>query len=275
MVNRNCLLAVVVLCAGGTLRAQYAAPSITRQVGIDQKLNSQLPLTLPFRNESGEAVTLTQYFGRRPVIMALVYYKCPNLCNLTLDGLAKALRHVSFVPGSDYDVVVVSFDPTETPELAAAKKENYAKASNNASGFNQGWHFLTGQEPAIKRLTQAAGFRYRWDEQTKQFVHATGISVATPAGVLSKYFYGVEYPATNLRLALVEASHNKIGTPVDQFLLYCFHYDPVQGKYSLVILNVLKLLGGITALGLGGFVGLMFIKERRAARLAERTFPHA
>jgi protein SCO1/2 len=230
--------------------AQDNRPPITRGVTIEQKLNSPVPLDLVFRDEANQAVPLRTYFGEKPVVLALVYYKCPNLCSLTLTEMVRALHRLSFEPGRDYQVVVVSFDPSETPQLAAEKKSNYGKVFGRPS-FNSGWHFLTGTQDSISRLASAVGFQYRWDEPTHQFVHAGGIMVATPDGKLSRYFYGIRYAPADLRLALVEASQEKIGSPVDDFLLFCFHYDATQGKYTLVIFNVLKIAAAITMLGLG------------------------
>lgn len=243
-------------------QGQDNRPVLARGVTIEQKLSSQVPLDLVFRDEANQPVPLRTYFGEKPVVLALVYYKCPNLCSLTLTEMVHALHRLTFEPGRDYNVVVVSFDPAETPQLAAEKKSNYAKAYGGP-GFNAGWHFLTGSQDAISRLTSAVGFRYRWDAPSRQFVHAGGIMVVTPDGRLSRYFYGIRYAPADLRLALVEASQEKIGSPVDDFLLYCFHYDPSQGRYSLVIVNVLKIAGAITLLGLGGLLFLLMRDDKK------------
>jgi len=255
-------LSVCLLWAGaGFARAQFVRPNITKGVSFDQRLNAPIPLDLVFRDEANEAVPLRTYFGDKPVVLALVYYKCPNLCNLTLTEMASSLKRVALQPGSDYSAVVVSIDPSETPALAAEKKSNYAKVFNRA-GFESGWHFLTGSQDSISRLAGAVGFHYRWDEPTHQFVHAAGIMIATPAGKLSRYIYGVQYAPADLRLGLVEASQHKIGSPVDYALLYCFHYDASQGKYTLAIVNVLKLAGGVTILCLAVLLFFLMRKDK-------------
>jgi protein SCO1 len=255
-------LSVCLLFAGSEfVAAQFVRPNITNGVSFDQKLNAPVPLETVFRDETGQAVPLRTYFGDRPVVLALVYYKCPRLCNLTLTETASALGRVSLRPGADYNAVIVSIDPSEAPALAAEKKANYAKVFKRA-GFNEGWHFLTGSQDSITRLANAVGFHYRWDEPTQQFVHAAGIMIATPDGKLSRYLYGVQYPPPDLRLGLVEASKHKIGTPVDYALLYCFHYDESQGKYTLAIVNVLKLAGAITVLCLAGLLYFLMRKEK-------------
>lgn len=238
---------------------------ILQGVGIDQKLNAQVPLDLVFRDESGRAVALREYFGERPVILSLVYYECPMLCTLILNGLLRSLRALSFTAGREFIVLTVSFDPREGPELAAAKKRAYVR-SYGRSEAERGWHFLTGEEAAIRRLTEAVGFRYAFDAETGQFAHASGIMVLTPQGRVARYFYGIEYAPRDLRLGLVEAAQGKIGSPVDQLLLYCYHYDPKTGRYSMLIMNVLRLAGAATVLALGGFMLAMFRRERRKKR---------
>ncbi|HEX3682603.1 MAG TPA: SCO family protein [Bryobacteraceae bacterium] len=254
-----CLLAI----AAGTAPAQFVRPNITKGVRFDQRLNAPVPLDLVFHDEANEAVPLRTYFGDKPVVLALVYYKCPNLCNLTLTEMASSLKRVALQPGNDYNAVVVSIDPAETPTLAEEKKSNYAKVFNR-SGFDSGWHFLTGSQDSISRLAAAVGFHYRWDEPTHQFVHAAGIMIVTPDGKLSRYVYGVQYAPADLRLGLVEASQHKIGTPVDYALLYCFHYDASQGKYTLAIMNVLKLAGGVTIICLAALVFFLMRREKGA-----------
>lgn len=247
----------LLLAAATLAHGEYGRPLLTRDVGLDQKLNAQIPLNLMFRNEAGQDIPLSTYFANKPVILSLVYYRCPNLCDVTLNEMVTSLRRVSLEPGKDYQVVVVSFDPRETPDLAASKKANLKKEFREPGqtqprpGFNDGWHFLTGQQDAISKLAAAVGFKYKWDDRTKQFIHAAGIMVATPKGILSRYFYGVQYAPGDVRMSLVTASNNSIGSPVDQLLLFCFHYDATQGKYTLAIFNVIKLAGGITVLALG------------------------
>ena len=234
--------------------AASVLPPGLRDVGLDQKLTEQIPLDVTFRDETGRELPLSSYFGAKPVILALVYYQCPMLCTQILNGLVISLRGMSLETGRDFDVVSVSIDPTETPGLASRKKaeylRRYAKSSN-------GWHFLTGAEPQIKRLAQSVGFRYAYDPKTGQYAHASAIMVLTPAGKLSKYFYGIDYAPRDLRLGLVEASENKIGTPVDQLLLFCYHYDPHTGKYSAIVINIVRLAGALTVLILG--VGLFWL----------------
>jgi protein SCO1/2 len=241
-------------------------------VGIDQKLNSSIPLDLVFTDEANHAVPLRTYFGDKPVVLAMVYYDCPGLCGLTLSDLVHSLKQVNLEPAHDYNVVIVSFNPAEKPALAAAKKAKYAESFGKPS-FNAGWHFLTGDQPAITKLASAVGFRYRWDEPTHQFVHAAGIMVATPAGKLSRYFYGIQYSPTDLRLSLVEASADKIGSPVDYVLLFCCPYDPLTGKYTVTIYTVLKLAGGITLFCLLGFIFLLTRtgKKRKQNALPEQA----
>lgn len=253
--------ASLLAAAAPFLHAQFVRPRITNGVSFDQRLNAPVPLETVFRDETGQLVPLRTYFGDKPVVLALVYYKCPNLCDLTITEMASSLGRVALQPGSDYNVVIVSIDPSETPALAAEKKANYAKTFKRA-GFNEGWHFMTGSQDSISRLANAVGFHYRWDEPTHQFVHAAGIMIATPDGKLSRYFYGVQYAPPDLRLSLVEASKHKIGSPVDYALLYCFHYDVSQGKYTLAIVNILKLAGGLTVICLGALVFFLMRKEK-------------
>jgi protein SCO1/2 len=243
--------------------AASVLPPGLRDVGLDQHLNNQVPLGLAFRDEAGRELPLASYFGTRPVILALVYYQCPMLCTQILNGLVISLRGMSLQSGRDFEVVAVSIDPTETPSLAARKKTEYLRRYATSSS---GWHFLTGGEPQIKQLAEAVGFRYAYDPKTKQYAHASGIMVLTPSGRLSRYFYGVEYAARDLRLGLVEASQNKIGSPVDQILLYCFHYDPNTGKYSAIVMNIVRLAGVLTLLILVPALIWLFRRDMRAAR---------
>jgi protein SCO1/2 len=233
-------------------------------VGIQQKLNAQLPLELTFRDEAGRTVRLGQYFQGKPVILALVYYECPMLCNLTLNGLERTLRELTLNAGEDFHVVAVSINPKETPLIAMAKKENYLERYRRPHAID-GWHFLTGQEDHIKQLADNVGFEYAYDPVAGQYAHAAGIMVATPEGRLSKYFYGIEFPQRDLRLGLVEASDHKIGTLADQVLLYCYHYDPASGKYGFMIQRVLQVLGSATAIALAAFVIISVRRERRTS----------
>jgi protein SCO1/2 len=238
-------------------------PALLQGIGIEQKLNAPLPLSLAFRDESGREVRLGDFFGKRPVILAFVYYNCPMLCTQVLSGLIASLNVMSLSAGQDFDVVLVSFDPRETPETARASKEAYLSRYKHPAS-DAGWHFLTGKEPEIRALTQAAGFRYRYDKDVDQFAHASAIDVATPDGRLARYFYGIEYAPRDLRLALVEASAGRIGTPVDQILLFCFHYDPASGKYGAAVVNIVRLAGLATVALIAASIVIM---SRRRARL--------
>ena len=248
-----------------SLGQEAPPPPFLKDVGIDQKLNEQLPLDLPFRDESGKDVRLGALVRDRPVILMPVYYECPMLCTMSLNELTRVMKVMQYDVGDQFDVVTVSFDPREGPELARAKKASYVKQYGRA-GAERGWHFLTGDAQPIKQLTDAIGFRYTWDEPTKQFAHASGFMILTPQGKLARYFFGHDYSASDLRLSLVEASQGKIGSVTDALILYCFHYDPAKGKYSLAIMNVLRALGVLTLLLLGGFIVRSVMHERRVAR---------
>jgi protein SCO1 len=237
-------------------------PNALREVRIEQKLDQQLPLDLVFRDETGQQVKLGQYFGQKPVVLALVYYDCPMLCTQVLNGMVTSFRVLPFEIGDEFDVVTVSFDPRETNVLAASKKKVYVDylPERMRSGASNGWHFLTGDQASIEKLTDAVGFRYHYDEATKQFAHASAIMLTTPQGKLSRYFYGIDYSARDLRLGLIESSENKIGSPVDQLLLYCYHYDPATGKYGAAIMRVMRVAGVITMLGI---VAMLFLLKAR------------
>ncbi len=271
-----CMFASLANAQGGIMRGQdlpsTTLPPNLSNVSVEQKLGAQLPLDLPFHDETGQNVTLRQYFqAGRPVVVNLVYYDCPMLCTEVLNGLSGTFRLLAFDIGKDYEVVTVSFDSREKPALAASKKKAYLQRLGKP-GAESGWHFLTGDQQSITALTNAVGFHYQWDEKLQQFAHATAIMVATPEGKLSHYFYGVDYPAKDLRLALVEASHDKIGNPVDAVLLYCYHYDPRTGRYGAVVTNIVRLGGVITLLILGSFLIVMFRREPKGkdnARNAE------
>ena len=241
--------------------AQNKAPAALQGVGIDQKLNSQLPLDAPFRDENGKIVRLGDLLNGKPAILTLVYYECPMLCTQVLNGLTGSLRVLSFSAGKEFNIITVSFDPGETPALAGGKKRAYLKEYGRP-GAEIGWHFLTGDQKSIARLTSAVGFKYNYDPSVDQFAHASAIMVLTPEGKLSRYFYGIEYSIRDLRLALVEASQNKIGSLADQFLLYCFHYDPSTGKYSAFAVNLIRLGGIATVLSLSIFIVAMKRRER-------------
>jgi len=241
-------------------------PAILNKVGIAQRLNEQLPLALTFTDDQGKQVQLTSYFGKRPAILALVYYQCPMLCSEELNGLTGALQMVNFVPGKDYSVIVVSIDPTEGTDLAAAKKRSYLKRYGHPETAS-GWHFMTGTQENIGALTKAVGFGYVKipgpDGKLTQFAHASSIQIVTPEGKLAQYYMGVEYSPKDLRLGLVEASANRIGSPVDNILTYCYHYDPTVNKHTLIIARVVQLGGLVTVFSLGGFMLAMFRKDAR------------
>jgi len=239
-------------------------PEILNGVGIAQHLNQQLPLNLTFTDDAGRQVQLSSYFGKRPAILALVYYQCPMLCSEELNGLTGALQMVNFVPGKDFDVLVVSIDPSEGTDLAAAKKRSYLKRYGHPETAD-GWHFMTGTQPNIDALTKAVGFGYVKipgpDGKLNQFAHASSIQIVTPQGKLAQYYMGVEYSPKDLRLGLVEASANRIGSPVDNILTYCYHYDPQTNKHSLIVARVVQLGGGLTVVLLGGFMLVMFRRD--------------
>ena len=228
-------------------------PPGLKNVGIEQHLDDQIPPDLSFRDESGKSVRLGDYFGKKPMILNLVYYQCPMLCGEVLSGLESALRVLKFDVGKEFDVLTVSFDPRETPDMATKKKAEFLKRYGRP-GAADGWHFLTGPQQSIDALTKAAGFQYQYDPKTGQFAHATAIMVLTPEGKIAQYYYGVEYAPKDLRLGLIQASQNKIGTLADQVLLYCYHYDPNTGKYGAIISRVLQLSALATILALGGLM---------------------
>ena len=255
---------------GGAARAQYFTPPETKTVappglegvGIDQRLNEQVPLELTFKDEQGRTVRLGDYFHQgRPVILNLVYYQCPMLCTEVLNGLTSALKVIRFVPGKEFEVVTLSIDPRETPQLAANKKEMYLKKLGNPAAA-EGWHFLTGEQPQIAALANAVGWHYRYDPKLDQFAHAAGIILITPEGKIAQYYYGVEYSAKDMRLGIVEASQNRIGSLADQVLLYCYHYDPRTGRYGATITNIVRLAGLTTVIVLGGALLLLFRHEK-------------
>ncbi len=248
------------------------APKILRDVGFDQRLNEQVPLDLEFADEDGRPVRLGDYFGEKPVILVLAYFRCPMLCTEVLNGLVKGMLDMRLDVGKEFRVVTVSFDPREKPPLAAAKKQTYVERYGRP-GAADGWHFLTGGPEAVRRLTEAVGFRYTYDPRHDQFAHASGVMVLTPGGKLSRYFYDVTFSGRDLRLGLVEASEGKVGTPVDQVLLYCFHYDPADGKYGPAVMNFVRLGGVLTLAGLATFVGVLLRQERRKAGVTPPAGP--
>jgi len=257
-------LLFLLLLAPAPGRSENGRPPILREVGFDQRVGERLPLELTFRNEHGQTVRLGDYFGAVPVLLVPAYYECPMLCTLVLNGVVGALKALPFDVGKDFRVVTFSFNPAETSALAAAKKLAYLDRYGRP-GAGDGWHFLVGDEQSIRALTEAIGFRYAWDPEHRQYAHASGVVVVTPDGRLARYFYGVEYPPRDLRLALVEASEDRIGSIVDQVLLFCFHYDPATGRYSAIALRAVRIGGVITLLGLGAFIVGMLRRERPRA----------
>lgn len=259
------------LLAAGASRAQAPAaaerPAALREIGFDQRLGEGLPLQARFRDDHGREVSLGDYFGKKPVVLSLNYYGCPMLCTVTLNGLASALNFMSLDAGREFEVVTVSFDPKEGPALAAEKKAQYLTRYKRETAA-AGWHFLTGDQASIDALTRAVGLRYAWDAESRQWAHPAGIVVATPDGRIARYLFGIEYAPLDLRLALVEASAGRIGTPVDAVLLYCYQYDPMAGRYSAAILRMLRAAALLTLGALGVFVFTMLRRERAAAQPA-------
>jgi protein SCO1/2 len=268
----------VVMCASVTALAQMTSsasgykrepgmtastiPAPLREIGFDQHIGAFVPLDTVFRDESGKTVRLGDYFGTRPVVMVFAYYDCPMLCTQVISGLASALRTLSLEPGRDFEIVTVSFDPRDTPRTASEKKAIFVERYRR-EGANAAWHFLSGDQASIDRLTKAAGFRYAWDEPTKQFAHPTGVVVLTPDGRLAKYMFGIEYGPRDLRFAIVEASNGRVGNAVDALLLYCYHYDPMTGRYGLVVMRMMRIAGAATVLALCAFIIVMIRRERQ------------
>ena len=269
---RIALLALLA-ASGSAVEAQLSPPPPTQLppqltgVGYDQRLGDRLPLDLAFKDETGKAVHLGEYFTQRPVVFALAYFSCPMLCTVVLDDLASTLKAVGLTPGKDFDVVVASFDPRDTPG-AAAETKNKVVARYGDEATASAWHFLTGKEESIRLLTRAVGFRYQWDEKTGQFAHAAGIVVVTPEARISRYFYGIDYPPRDVRLGLVEAASRRIGTVSDRLLLFCFHYDPAVGKYSAATFNILRVAAALTLLGLVSMIVILRRREINSLRAA-------
>jgi len=282
LIRRSVVVAVTALVCPAAAFAQVgvtvpepgdpasARPGLLSKIHIDQHLDRQLPLDLAFVDDAGKAVRLGDYFGKRPVVMALAYYECPMLCTQVLNGLVSTLSVMNFEPGREFDVVVVSFNPREGPGLASQKKATYLERYKRPHTAH-GWHFLTGQQSSIDALTDALGFRYAYDEQIQQFAHGAAIEVLTPKGHISKYFYGIEFSARDLRLGLIEASDERIGTPVDDFLLFCYHYDPATGKYGASVLRLVRLGGILTVLAFLSFLTISLRRDRRD-RLTQSAF---
>lgn len=269
------------LAASAALRAQEVPsnagptaatmPPALRNVGFEPPLNGQMPLDVPFRDEAGRDVQLSAYFGQKPVVLAFVYYRCPMLCDQVQMGIVGVLRMLSFNPGRDYQVVFISFDPRDTPQTAAEKKQTALKRFRRPDTAS-GWHFLTGSKEAIDTVTRAANFRFRFDEKSGLFAHASGVMLLTSDGRISRYFYGVEYPGRDMRLGLVDASAGKIGSPIDHVLLFCYHYDPSTATYSASILRIIRLGGILTILCL---VGGIWVSRRREVRASHNKLEGA
>lgn len=251
--------------ATGLDSAAGVRPEALEQVAFEQRIGEAVPLDVELTDESGAAVRLGDYFGERPVALSLVYYECPMLCPMTLDGLARSLKGIAFDPGRDFEVVVVSFDPGEGP-AEAAEAETRLLDRYGRAGTEAGVHFLTGGEEAIAALTGAVGFRYQYDAERGEYAHGTGLVLLTPEGTIARYFFGIEYPPRDLRLGLVEAGEGLLGNPIDQVLLYCYHYDPVVGKYSAATMNLLRGAAALTLLALGTFIAVMLRRDRRQGR---------
>ena len=228
-------------------------PRVLSDVAFDQRLNERLPLDVPLRDENGRAVTLGDYFGSKPVVLAFVYYECPMLCSQVLNGLTSSLTVLTETVGREFEVVAISFDPRDTPVTATGKKKAYVDRYKRP-GSEAGFHFLTGDDASVRRVTDAAGFKFVWDEKTEQFAHASGIVVATPDGRLARYFFGIEFAPRDVKFALIESSAGRIGNAVDKLLLYCYHYDPATGSYGFVAMGAVRLGGALTVIALVGFV---------------------
>jgi protein SCO1/2 len=256
------LLVLTGIGAPAALAQQITTPAILNQVGITQNLNARIPPDLVFRDETGKSVRMGDFFGQKPIVLSLVYFDCPALCTEVLNGELRTMKAISLDLGKDFDAVTVSFEPKDTPALAKAKRDVYA-GQYGRPGAADHWHFLTGEQQSIDALTNVAGFHYAYDSSIRQYAHAAAILVLTPDGRIDRYFYGVIYPARDVRLGLVEASEGKIGTLTDHALLYCYQYDPMTGKYGVVVMNVLRAAGGLTVLVLGIFMTLMFLRERK------------
>jgi protein SCO1 len=257
------LVASSLVASAARVHAQPGGP--LKEVAFDQNLNAQIPLVTPFRDEQGRAVQLSDYFGKRPVILVMGYTNCPLLCSVVLGEVTRSLKPLDFSVGKDFDIVTVSINPKETPEQADGTRRMYL-GRYKREGAEAGWHALTGDEASITRLAKAVGFRYTYNPKLNIYAHAAGFVLLTPAGRISRYFYGVEFPARELKYALMEASASKIGSPIDKLVMYCYDYDPATGKYTFAIMNAIRVLGVATVLALGTYMFLMFRRDRRMAR---------
>lgn len=266
------LLALNGVAAFSANAQQISTPAILSKVGITQNLNAQIPPDLVFRDETGRPVRIGDFFGKKPIVLSLVYFDCPALCTEVLNGELRTMKAISLDLGKEFEAVTISFEPKDTPALARAKRDVYVGQYGRPEAADH-WHFLTGGQQSIDALTKVAGFQYAYDSSIRQYAHAAAILVLTPDGRIDRYFYGVQYPARDVRLGLVEASQGKIGTLTDHALLYCYQYDPMTGKYGVVVMNVLRAGGGLTVLVLGLFMAMMFVRERkRSAGLSQEKF---
>ncbi len=271
-----CLAALLaVMPAGaqsGSLQGSQSDPTLnpTRQMNsqtkLEQKLDSQVPLDLPFRDETGKVLPLSTYFGQKPVVLMMPFYRCTGQCTTELNGMVQVFRKLKFAPGNEFNVVIVSINPKEGPDLAAAKKQTYLGMYGHPETAN-GWHFLTGEQDSIQKLADAVGYHYTYDLKVERYSHPIGMMILTPEGKVSRYFYGADYNPRDMRFALVDASDHKIGSLVDEIQLLCFHYDPTTGKYGLLISRIITFSGIVTVLLLGSFIFMMFRYERRAGTL--------
>jgi protein SCO1/2 len=266
--SRILALTLATIAVGSiAVRGDEAPGTMLQQVGYDQNLNAQLPLDLTFRDEAGRTVRLGDYFGKKPVILNLVYYRCPVICGEELKGLARSLKPLSLSVGDQFEVVTVSIDPSETPELASQKKASILERYGHP-GAERGWHFLTGDQASITALAKTVGFRYTYSNASQQYIHAAGLTIATANGRLSRYFYGIDFPPKDIQFGLMESSEGKIGSPIARLLLFCYHYDPTTGKYSLAIVTMLRVFGTATVLVLAVYVALMIRRDRIRGRRA-------
>ena len=264
---------LVVLCglvAPAFAQTTEQEQAVMRGIDFEQKLNEQVPLDVRLTDENAQIVTLDHYFGKRPVVLILVYYECPMLCTEVLNGALRVMQEMKLTVGKDFDVVTVSIDPGETPVMAMAKKNQYLKRYDREGAWDS-WHFLVGEDAEVRRLADSVGFKYVYDPVTDQYAHASGIVVLTPTGKVSRYFYGVQYNEQDVRLGLVEASSNKIGTPVDKLLLYCYHYDPLSGKYNATVMNIVRLLGVLTVVLLVLGIVVLLVREKSFKSRSDKT----
>jgi protein SCO1/2 len=276
MVYQSCGLALALSLAtpavGRDSESPLAPPEAALLGGVSfkQRLDNQVPVNLKFTDDRGKTVTIGECMAGRPTVFVLAYYRCPMLCNQVLNGVARTLQAIDFEPGKDFEIVVVSFDPTDTVELAAAKKEAVVHAFDH-DGSGEGWHFLIGDDKTVAAAAESVGFQYEYDPKSQQYAHASGIVVLTPLGRASRYFYGIDFPTRDMRLALVEASAGEIGSPVDELLLFCFHYDPITGRYGLAIYRIIRAAGLATVVGLGCFIGVSLRRERKNSQIPHNS----